>query len=182
MRNFKKALSLCLVLVLLVGTLSITAFATDTYTVKFYVNGTEQTTWQRTGTVGQNVYTTVSTLTNPLAVFNDVEDYYIPGTYHKALISIGSYGPTHASYADIPDEYFDDYDTITTTTNPYYFILETGPQGYHYLYLGYAWTYHYIGGADLWDYMDDCYPTANRIVEVVYSLQASDFWSTSVIG
>lgn len=181
MRNFKKALSLCLVLVMLVGTLSITAFATDTYTVKFFVNGTEQTNWQLTGNVGNSVYTTIhnSSLNDH---FDPVADYYNPSVTHQALTSLQGYGPAPATINDIPASYTSVYSDIEETGNSYYYLLETGSQGYHYLYLGYAWTYHYVGGADLWDYMDSCYPAAGSVLEVVYSLQASDFWSSSDLG
>lgn len=183
MKTAKKLTALLIVLTLLFA-LSVTAFAFDPqtqYRIKFFVNGTEMNAWEIQANAGNSVYCAIDS-SSLNTTFIDVEDYYTPGVYHKALQSLQGYAPTSATYNDIPSHYFVEYDDITTTTNPYYFLLETGPQGYHYLYLGYAWTYQYEGGGDLWLYMEECFPAANSVLEVRYSLQDSDFWQIDPIS
>lgn len=170
MRNFKKALSLCLVLVLLVGTLSITAFAEGTYTIKFFVYGDEQTDWVINADVGNSVYTAIVA-----DLGSDVSFTPVYGG-HYALTTV--YGYTSNPSTTIPSG----YSGTAVSGHPGYFLLGTGSQGYHYLYAGYDWTYHYPSGADLWDYMDQHYPAANSVIEVEYSLQVTDWWSSTPIA
>lgn len=179
MKTAKKLTALLIVLTLLFS-LSATAFAQGTYTIDFYDTGVKQTSWTLTPNAGVSVYNAIhnSTLND---VFYDVPDYYNPEIHHKVLDSINGIASDYATYADIPVSYTSVYNNITATSNPYYFLLETNNGSYHYLYLGYAWTYHYHGGGDLFDYMDVCWPTAGSTIDVEYSLQASDFWSNSVI-
>lgn len=180
MKTAKKLTALLIVLTLLFA-LSVTALADfnpqTQYRIKFFVNGTEMNSWEIIGNVGDSVYTAIMANDNPRgAVFTTVSGN------HKALQSIENIDTEHASYDDIPLDYFDLYEDIRATSNPYYFLLETGAQGYHYLYLGYAWTYQYEGGGDLWLYMDQCFPAANNVMEVRYSLQDSDFWQMDPIN
>lgn len=179
MKTAKKLTALLIVLTLLFA-LSATAFAYDPYTqyrIKFFVNGVEMNTWELCGNVGDSVYSTVhnSSLNN---VFNTIPTSD-PGVYNCFLVSVEGYAAAPGTFNDIPFSFFYEYVDITATNNPYYFLLETGPQGYHYLYLGYAWTYQHEGGGYIPYYMDSCYPEANTVIEVNYGLQVIDFWTYS---
>ncbi len=176
MKTAKKITALLIVLTLLFA-LSATAFATNTYTIKFFVNGSEQTTWQLTGTVGNSVYTTIHN-SNLTDVFYDVQDYYNPSVYHKALNSLQGYATTPGTASDVPST----YTNFTAVPNhPGYFYIGLEDDGYHYIYVGHDWTYCYQGGGNIWDYMDSCYPTTESVIIVTYSLQVSEWWADEPI-
>ncbi len=164
MKTAKKLTALLIVLTLLFA-LSATAFATGTYSLKFYVNGTLQN-WGFSANVGDSVYDAIDGHFDTDATFTQVYGG------HYALTRI--YDKTSTPCTTIPSG----YTGTAVPGHPGYFELGTGDQGYHYLYAGYDWTYHYPSGADLWDYMDEHYPTAGSEIIVEYSLQITDWWST----
>ena len=96
MKSWKKLISLALVLVMALS-LSLTAFAAPNSGVATISVNNGKTTTVKTVTLtdGMTLYTA---LNNSFASMNpdwtDAEDYYTPGVYHKALLSLDGKGST----------------------------------------------------------------------------------------
>lgn len=168
MKTAKKLTALLIVLTLLFS-LSATAFATGTYDIEFIVNGVYQS-WGFSANVGTSVYNAINSHFGTNATFTNIS-----GTNHYVLTRIYTYSSNPCT--TIPAG----YSGTAVQNHPGYFLLETGVKGYHYLYAGYDWTYHYDTGGDLWDYMDQHYPPAESVIEVEYSLQITDWWQSTQI-
>lgn len=178
MKTVKKLTALLIVLTLLFA-LSITAFADfdpqTQYRIKFFVNGTEMNAWEIQANAGNSVYCAIDS-SSLNTTFIDVEDYYTPGVYHKALQSLQGFSATPGAITDVPYSYIIQYPTISAVANhPGYFLLEHNIEGYHYLYVGIDWFYRYEGGSNLNIYMDQCFPAANNVMEVSYEFQVTEW-------
>ena len=173
MKTAKKITALLIVLTLLFA-LSATAFAFNSetqYRIKFFVNGTEQNSWEAIGNVGESVYTAIINKHGNNAHFNNIigtSNYALNGMYNTYSNPSSTAPAAYPSATAVPG-------------HTGYFLIETGDDGYHYVYAGYDWTYHFEGGSDLWLYMNQCFPAANDVIEVVYSLQVTDWWSEDPI-
>ena len=103
MKSWKKLISLALVLVMALS-LSLTAFAAPNSGVATISVNNGKTTTVKTVTLtdGMTLYTA---LNNSFASMNpdwtDAEDYYTPGVYHKALLSLDGKGSTPVAAATV---------------------------------------------------------------------------------
>lgn len=170
MKTVKKLTTLLIVLTLLFA-LSATAYAQNTYTINFYVNGIQQNTWQLTGNVGDSVYTTIhNSLLND--VFYLIQDPDDPAISYQYLDSLMGYATMPGTANDVPQN----YTNFTPVANyPGFFLLRVQGGYYYYLYVGLVWTYSYQGGGNIDSYMDTCFPSAHSVINVTYGVQTAIF-------
>lgn len=177
MKSWKKLISLALVLVMALS-LSLTAFAAPNSGVATIVVNNGETTTVKTITLtdGMTLYTA---LNNSFASMNpdwtDVEDYYTPGVYHKALRSLtGKSSMPIGAASGIEAEAW-------STVNPGYGLMSVNKDesgtitGYNYVYVGKDWTYKNEDG-DIWVYMDQYVLQPGDIITITYSQQIS-YWT-----
>jgi hypothetical protein len=179
MKSWKKLISLALVLVMALS-LSLTAFAAPNSGVATISVNNGKTTTVKTVTLtdGMTLYTA---LNNSFASMNpdwtDAEDYYTPGVYHKALLSLDGKGSTPVGAASgIAAEAW-------STKNPGYGLVSVSKDesgtitGYNYVYVGKDWTYKNADG-DIWVYMDQYVLQPGDEITITYSQQVS-YWTAT---
>jgi len=169
MKTARKIFTLVVVLAM-VFAMSVPAFAAGNYTIIFKTSGTSQPSWTTFPLEGKSVYTGIIEKFGTNAQFNQLSNG------HYVLTNINGFASAPSSTAP------SSFPNATAVPNHLgYFLIETGPQGYHYVYAGNDWTYHYYGGGDLWDYMDQHFPVGGSVIEVEYSMQVTDWWTTEEI-
>lgn len=190
MKMAKRILSLVLVLAM-VACLGVTAFAedTNTATIKIVVNGKTES-YTVALTEGMTAKTALETLyeegeiEKPL--WKPVADWQDPSVTHYALTTIGTVESKTGTTADLHNagKFLDVKETAAVANHPGYYLVEQNGNSYHYLYVGYDWTYTSttVGGGDLYTYMC-CYTlTAGETVTITYSLQITDWTQTGAMA
>lgn len=186
MKMAKRILSLLLVLAM-VACLGVTAFADDagTATIKIVVDG-ETTTI--TGSANQTLDEVLDQAAEKGFIgtveWNPVRDWEKPDVIHKALTGIGDNVAETGTSADLANSKFSDVtEDAAVPGHPGYYLVGQDGNTYHYVYVGYDWTYTSttVGGGDLYTYMC-CYTlTAGETVTITYSLQITDWTQTGAI-
>lgn len=186
MKMAKRILSLVLVLAM-VACLGVTAFAdtasTGTATINVVANGRTKTIQ---GTAGNKLSDVLDANIKTLGKikWNTVTDWQDASVTHKALVGIGNNVSKAGTTADLAGTAFADVkETAAVSGHPGYYLVGQNGNTYHYVYVGYDWTYTSttVGGGDLYTYMC-CYAlTAGETVTITYSLQITDWTQTGAI-
>ena len=191
MKVTKKVLAVILALVMVMALSSVTAFATSpTITITDRQSNPSVQIASFTANVGETVYNaleTRKTTLNLTLVWSDVQDYYNPSVYHKALVSLNGLSSTPAAHND---SHIQNPQSITWLNTPGYGLLGTqtvnGVTSYHYVYVGYDWVYGPLDDddeiKDNWLYMDQYVVATDERIAIEYSFQQSDWWSTNIIN
>lgn len=190
MKMAKRILSLVLVLVMF-ASLSVTAFAedTNTATIKIVVNG-ETESYTVALTEGMTAKTALEALYAAdkisLPKWNPVADWQNPSVTHYALTAIGRVASKTGTTEDMHEaqKFLNVQETAAVANHPGYYLVEQNGNSYHYVYVGYDWTYTSttVGGGDLYTYMC-CYTlTAGETVTITYSLQITDWTQTGAMA
>lgn len=190
MKMAKRILSLVLVLAM-VACLGVTAFAedTNTATIKIVVNG-ETESYTVTLTEGMTAKTALETLYEEGEIeephWNPVADWQNPSVTHYALTAIGAVESATGTTEDLHNagKFLNVKETAAVANHPGYYLVEQNGNSYHYVYVGYDWTYTSttVDGGDLYTYMC-CYTlTAGETVTITYSLQISDWTQTGAMA
>ena len=139
MKTTRKLLSLVLALMMLVS-LSVTAFADGTAYVQFYVDDEPYTASNFYATAGQSVMAALKGNADLQAEFGaEFTDYY--GKPANALISLMGASSMPVDGSDYGIE------AVWSTTNPGYGLVSVDKDAdgnitsYNYVYTGYDWTY-----------------------------------------
>mgnify|MGYP004563200563 CR=1 FL=1 len=187
MKMAKRILSLVLVLAM-VACLGVTAFAdtasTGTATINVVANGRTKTIQ---GTAGNKLSDVLDANIKTLGKikWKTVTDWQDASVTHKALVGIGNNVSKAGTTADLHNagKFLNVKETAAVANHPGYYLVEQNGNSYHYVYVGYDWTYTSttVGGGDLYTYMC-CYTlTAGETVTITYSLQITDWTQTGAI-
>ncbi len=184
MKTTRKLLSLVLALVMLVS-LSVTAFAADagTATINVVANGKTTTI---TVDAGQKLNAALNKNVRKLGklTWDTVNDWQEAGVTHQVLKGIGTNVSKTGTTADLAGSQFASVqEAAAVSGHPGYYLVDQDGDSYHYVYVGYDWTYTSttVNGGDLYTYMC-CYTlTAGETVTITYSLQITDWTQTGAI-
>ena len=186
MKTTRRILSLLLVLAM-VACLGVTAFAdtatATTATINVVANGKTKTIQ---GAAGNKLSDVLDANTKVLGKikWNTVKDWQDASVTHKALVGIGANVSKAGTTADLAGTDFANVqETAAVSGHPGYYLVEQNGDTYHYVYVGYDWTYTSttVGGGDLYTYMC-CYTlTAGETVTITYGLQITDWTQTGAL-
>lgn len=186
MKMVKRILSLVLVLAM-VACLGVTAFADEagTATIKIVAGG-ETTTIE--GTAGKTLYTVLEEAEENgdlnTVEWTQVKDWEKPDVIHQALTQIDGNASKTGTAADLAGTKFSSVtEDAAVSGHPGYYLVDQNGDTYHYVYVGYDWTYtsSTVNYGDLYTYMC-CYTlTAGETVVITYSLQITDWTQTGAL-
>lgn len=187
MKTAKRLLSLVLMLAM-IACLGVTAFADNIEAPYFKVVVEDDSNIKYyEATEGESLYDAVEA--TGLANWTTVNDYYIAGKTHKALVSfdgLGSQGIQNNAVdrAKLSAKGYN-YDAITWlgSSHPGYGLISTstneeGKTVYNYIYAGYDWTYTSNTTGQIWQYMCCYIVGADEIITLSYNFNVST-WSTT---
>lgn len=185
MKMTKRILSLVLVLTMLICQ-SVTAFADGTTaTINIKVEGTIVNTID--GESGLKLYDVLESKEDEIGTVDwiEVSDWQDASIKYKALTAIDGVESAPGTATDVMAK--TSYTGITEEVNAvadhpgYYQIFDTTDGTYHYVYVGYDWTY----SSTLHDYIDVymcCYTlTAGETITISYDLTCADWTQASPI-
>lgn len=180
MKMAKRILSLVLVLVMF-ASLSVTAFADDagTVTINIVVDGV---TDPHTAPAGITLQKALNNLYDEGEIeepqWKRVADWEHPDVTHYALTGIGDVVSKTGTTTDLhaANQYLTLDEDDAVANHPGYYLISSD-NGYHYVYVGYDWTYTSttVNNGNLYTYMC-CYTlTAGETVTITYSRQITDW-------
>lgn len=188
MKLKKRFLALVLAMIM-VMCMSVTAFAENTNgvsTIQIVVDGQSEVYQVSSGQ-------TVKGALDYLASIGEIEspswtvvaDWYNATITHYALIGIGEDNVSMAGAAkDLAGTVFSNVqESDAVSGHPGYYLVGQNGNTYHYVYVGYDWTYTStaVNGGNIYTYMC-CYTlTAGETVTITYGKQVSDWTQTSAL-
>ena len=182
MKKFKKLMAM-LVAMVMVLSMSMTAFAAENETsadgvATVKINGSGSTITFSTAaniTVQQALINAKTSDIITTLDWKSVSDWQDASITHYALIQINDDIAETGTSADLVNTAFSSLTEANAVAgHPGYYLASQSGNTYHYVYVGYDWTYK-VNGNEVYDYM--CCHTINAgdTVTVTYALTVSDW-------
>lgn len=185
MKKIRRWLSIVLAMVMVLS-MNVAAFAEESEgatsgTASVTIHGSESTiafTTSADMTLRQALINAKANNTITALDWKQVSDWQDASLTHYALIQINDDIAETGTSADLENT---DFSSLTEENavegHPGYYLVSQSGNTYHYVYVGYDWTYT-VNDAEVYDYM--CCHTLNAgdVVDITYSLTVSDWTQT----